>query len=557
MRLVNFCVGKVATVNIGAQRTRTAHVKAPVLPPWIVTPEGAAGDERAVHPDKLYAFPRSGYDYWAAELGVRRAAWPDGFFGENLTLDELDEDAVHVGDVFEIGPEVVVCVSGARTPCAKLAWRLDQPRAFQKVFALSKHTGMYLGVIRGGAVRAGDKLRRTHHDPAMPTIAEVCQWVASSRPPPPDRLARLLAYEGLSPTIRLLLGARVESARLIAARDAGRWSGWRPFAVARVVEECSGVRSLHLRPADGGPLCVPLPGQFVTARLGDAAEGFIERCWSLSDETSERGLYRLTVKRDRGPGSRWVHEARVGDPLDLRAPSGHFNLDLGSPRPPVLIAAGIGITPLYAMLRAHLARRQTPIHLFYAARTAADAAFHDDLAALEREHPNLRCRFFFSRSAEAPRRLTAEAIVASLDDLSVTLGGRSIALPFSEADFYLCGPPGFCGEVRTRLVELGANPDHVYHESFVRDPGRPAACQSAVVRFRRSGIEAAWTSDEDLTLLELAERAGVTVENDCRAGTCLSCRTALADGRTTADLADGTSLLCIGRPDAPLVVLDC
>jgi MOSC domain-containing protein YiiM len=174
MRLLNFCIGEIQTIHIGGEPVTTAHVKAPVTEPWRITEEGPSGDRRAVHPDKVYAFARTGYEHWGRHLAIDHREWADGFFGENLTLDSLDETAVHLGDVFAIGDTVQLVVAGTRTPCAKLAWRLNQPRTFQAIFARSRNTGAYFDVLVPGQVRPGDDLRRIAHDPDMPSLAE-CQ----------------------------------------------------------------------------------------------------------------------------------------------------------------------------------------------------------------------------------------------------------------------------------------------------------------------------------------------------------------------------------------------
>ncbi len=87
-------------MRIGTEPVRTAHVKAPIPEPWLITSDGASGDERAAHPDKLYAYARSHYEYWGKYLGVDPGLWPDGYFGENLTFDSFDEEELRVGDVF-------------------------------------------------------------------------------------------------------------------------------------------------------------------------------------------------------------------------------------------------------------------------------------------------------------------------------------------------------------------------------------------------------------------------------------------------------------------------
>ena len=127
MKLLNVSAGTIQTVEIGGEKVRTAHVKEPRPAPWIITPDGVEGDERAAHPDKLYAFARTAYEHWQTHLGVGAGDWSDGFFGENLTLDTLDETDVRIGDEFTLGQEVRVFVSGTRTPCilARCRWRLS------------------------------------------------------------------------------------------------------------------------------------------------------------------------------------------------------------------------------------------------------------------------------------------------------------------------------------------------------------------------------------------------------------------------------------------------
>lgn len=559
MKLLNFSIGQVQTIQVGTEVIRTAHIKAPVAEPWVITEDGAAGDRRAVHPDKLYAYARSGYEYWGDQLRVDAARWPDGFFGENLTLDMLDEEDVRIGDEFMLGEEVRLVVAGARTPCGKLAWRLSQPRTFQKTFALSRRTGVYLGVLATGTVRLGDTLRRIRHDPAMPSIADVCDYVASHAPPPLEPLRRLLAFEHLSLTIRLLLGSKLDAAERAAGTIEGRWRGWRTFVIDRIVEEAREIRSFYLRPADGAALCQPRPGQFVSVRMTGEDGNAITRSWSLSAFAHGMHEYRLTVRRQQGAGSNWLHRAGPGTELLLRAPVGDFVLDM-SFRPVALIAAGIGITPLLAMLHAHLARpKAAPIYLIYGGRTPEDLAFRAELDALAAAHPSLAVSYAYSRSdtvGGAPARITPELVIDALADLHVVLEDHRVTLPWFEADIYLCGPGDFCSDMRTRFIASGANADHIFLERFEALASEESAVETARIEFARSGVTLDWNADEELTLLDLAEQAGIAIKNDCRAGACLTCKTRVLAGETTAGTGDGSALLCIGRPTTPLLLLD-
>lgn len=559
MKLLNFSTGQIRTIDINGTAVQTAHVKTPVGQPWTIDENGAVGDRRAVHPDKIYAFAHTGYGYWSERLEIDPGSWPDGFFGENLTLDTLDENDVRVGDVFAIGDQVRLVVAGARTPCAKLAWRLGQPRAFQRIFALSRHTGAYLGILEPGVVQPGDVLRRVQHDPAMPSIADVCDYVASHDPPPLEPLRRLLAFAHLSPTIRLLLGAKLDAAERATALVEGRWRGWRPFVIDDIRKEARDIRSVRLRPADGGPICQPRPGQFVTARI-DADDGAqIVRSWSISAFAHAMDRYRLTVRKQSGAGSNWLHRAAPGTTLMLRAPAGQFVLDEGF-RPVVMIAAGIGITPLLAMLQAHLLRpKGAAAYLFYGARSPAELAFRDELDALASQHPHLHVTYRYSRWADdrqAASRLTPAMVVEGLADLHLMLEGRRIDLPWFEADTYICGPGAFCSEMREGFIALGANPDHLFTERFDAIVPDDSDIEHARIRFARSDLTVDWHAADDLTLLDIAERAGLSVAHDCRSGACLTCKTRIVAGGVTAVAPDGAALMCIGRPATAELVLD-
>ena len=562
MKLLNFCIGKVQTIQIGNESVRTAHVKGPVAEPWIITAEGAAGDERAVHPDKLYAYARNGYQHWGSHFQVDPSLWPDGFFGENLTFDVLDEDELRIGDVFQLGTQVRLVVAGPRNPCLKLSWRLGQPPTFQKIFQQSHHTGVYFGVLQAGQVRPGDLTHLIERDESMPNLSEVAHFAGGHTIPPLEPLRRVLDFQHLSKTIRHILHAKLDAAERAAASIEGRWRGWRDFTIERVVEEAPDIRSFYLRAEDGGRLCQPRAGQFVTVQMRNADGELITRCWSLSSHTYDMQHYRLTVRRQDGAGSNWLHRACAGGKVRLRPPAGEFVLDTGSFRPVVLIAAGIGVTPLLAMIHAHLARGETgaPIYLLYGARSPAHVAFRDELDALAAAHPSLHVTYVYSASDAGGRpagRITLDLVMSVLADLHIMLGERRIPLPWFENDTYICGPGDFCAELQRQLVARGANADHIFHELFSSAPAQSTDLESAEVHFCRSGLICTWRAEEDLTLLELAEREGVTVANECRAGACLSCRTKILEGAVTAVMDDGHALLCIGRPRTAVVALEC
>jgi ferredoxin-NADP reductase len=272
--------------------------------------------------------------------------------------------------------------------------------------------------------------------------------------------------------------------------------------------------------------------------------------------------YRITVRREQGPGSQWIHGCELGNSLLLRAPSGDFTLDAGGFRPVVLVAAGIGITPLLAMLHAHLARGPIgiPIYLIYGARTPADQAFRDELAALAAVHPALHITYAYSRAHHEGRsagRITVDEVRAVLGDLHIMLGQHRVDQPWFENDTYLCGPANFCCDLKEELVARGGNADRIRYEIFSAPPVLETLLDEADIRFARTGVTGHWRADEDLSVLEVAERLGVAVPSDCRAGRCLTCKTKILEGEATSNLPDGSALLCISRPKTPRLVVDC
>jgi ferredoxin-NADP reductase len=396
----------------------------------------------------------------------------------------------------------------------------------------------------------------------MPTIRQVAQYILSHILPPLEALQNVLANPHLSPVIRHILQTKVDAAARAASASEGRWTGWRPFTVDRIVEEARDIRSVYLRPTDLRPVCRPRPGQFVSARMPLELGETITRSWSVSSYAHEMTHYRITVRREQGPGSQWIHGCEVGSSLLLRAPAGDFTLDTGGFRPVVLIAAGIGITPLLSMLHAHLARGPTsiPVYLIYGARTFADQAFRDELSSLAAAHPALHVTHAYSRTDLDGRpagRITVDEVRAVLADLHIMLGEHRVDQPWFENDTYLCGPEGFCRELKEELVARGGNADRIRYELFSTPPVLETSLDDAEICFARTGVTGHWYANDDLSLLEVAERLGVTVPSDCRAGSCLTCKTRILEGEATSKMLDGSALLCVSRPRTPRLVVDC
>ncbi|MCA8016828.1 pyridoxamine 5'-phosphate oxidase family protein [Burkholderia metallica] len=338
---------------------------------------------------------------------------------------------------------------------------------------------------------------------------------------------------------------------------------WRPLRIAKIVDEARAIRSFYFEAADGGALPAYEAGQHLTLRValpgGDSAA---IRSYTLSDAPGG-AHYRITVKRE-GRVSAWLHDhAQAGMTLDAQMPRGRFTFDLASPRPAVLVSAGIGITPMIAMLRRALADAAPSRRVVFAhgAREAADRPFAAELARIAAADARLSLHWFDSRPHDGTAARAGRIDIAQLKRL----------LTFDDYDFYLCGPAAFMRDLYDGLRALNVPDERIRFETFgpssvarnaTRAAGLPAVAGVPVV-FRRSGREAAWTP-ADGTLLEFAEGQRVAVPSECRSGSCGTCATRVLSGAVAYDsapdapVAPGCALLCVARPaqgaTAPLVL---
>lgn len=352
--------------------------------------------------------------------------------------------------------------------------------------------------------------------------------------------------------------------RLRAADMATRW---RPLKVTKIVDESRTIRSFHLAPDDGAGLLPHLAGQHLPIRVALAGEeNPVIRNYTLSVAPSD-GVYRISVKRE-GAVSRHLHDTvRVGDVIEARAPAGDFTIDPREPRPVVLLAGGVGITPMVAMLR-HVVfegvrkQRLRPTWLFHAARTKAERPFEAELAALvERSSSGVKLVRVLSDPSGAEQGTDYEAV----GWIDMALLSRH--LPFNDYDFYICGPAAFTQVLYDGLRGLNIADTRIHAEAFgpsslVRTTGidtpaaaplRAASSKPVPVAFMASAKEARWTPQSG-TLLELAEARGLSPEFSCREGSCGTCKTRLLRGAVThlrqpgVNLADDEVLICSAVP---------
>ncbi|MBT8486795.1 MAG: 2Fe-2S iron-sulfur cluster binding domain-containing protein [Phycisphaerales bacterium] len=364
---------------------------------------------------------------------------------------------------------------------------------------------------------------------------------------------------------RELLHERVMAARReSAAREEKSlsWSGFRKFEIVKkCVEDAKGeICSFYLAPHDRKPIPGFAPGQYLTFSVAVPDEPKpIVRCYSLSD-APRPDHYRVTIKRAPAPAlasSFFLDQLEEGSICDVRAPTGHFFLDLSRPTPVVLIGGGIGVTPVLSMLNAIC---ETPgmreTWFFYGVRDAAELTMREHLETIEREHPNINVRICYSRVppeeipdgvCHIPGRVTAELLKTHL--------------PSNNYDFLFCGPKPMMDGLCADLAEWGVPTDRLHFEDFGPAAGTPTidpnASTGPLITFKKSNKTINWNESAE-SLWHLAAANGIDIEAGCRCGACGTCERAIIDGAveytkpTTWEYEDGACLTCCCVPKGPV-----
>ncbi|AUM70357.1 pyridoxamine 5'-phosphate oxidase family protein [Pseudomonas fluorescens] len=379
--------------------------------------------------------------------------------------------------------------------------------------------------------------------------------------------------EGESPN-SMMTGSWEQAAERLQA-EALR-SRWRALRVARVVDESPDIRSFYLQASDGLGLPRFEAGQHLPVRIlleGQTTPAI--RTYSVSSAPSDDFL-RISVKRDGSVSSHLHERVQALHEIEARAPQGHFTVQATERRPLVLLAAGVGITPLLSMLREVVYQglrisRMRPVWLVQSARTVADLAFRDEIDELA------------ARAGDKLQvlRMVSQPPTEAGDADGYDLAGRidvellKKLLPLNDYDFYLCGPGSFTQALYDGLRKLRIPDDRIHAETFgpstlVRDievtvpaPQQvPAASEAVKVLFASSGKEARWEPGSG-TLLELAEARGLNPEFSCRGGSCGTCKTRLSRGQVhylsmpAEPVGEGEVLICCAVPaqgSEPLVL---
>jgi ferredoxin-NADP reductase/MOSC domain-containing protein YiiM len=530
---------------------------------------GHGGEQRAV-----FVYQIESYRYWQEQLN--RTDFVHGQFGENLTVEGLPDTEVCIGDHYEIGSALFE-VTQPRVTCYRVGIRMSEPR-MPALLTSSGRPGFYFRVLREGEVGAGDPIVKVGAAQEGMSVTEINALLYLPGHAP-ERLERALRIEALSPGWRasfeeLLQSRGVANAALLPAVAAHPAApGFRPLTVAAIERESADVLSLTMQSADGQPLPTAMPGQFVILRLQPVPGGpAIFRSYSLSGPPSTE-RYRISVKIEpNGVAGEYLRDhIQVRDAIDVSSPRGSFLLQPGE-RPVVLLSAGIGATPVLAMLQTLAAARSTRQVLWLqAARDAEHHPFGAEVGRLTSALSHGRSYVCYSRPG-ARDKMGAGFAASGRLSLAVF---REIGVPL-DADVYLCGPNRFMADMKETLATLGVDPQRIHAEIFngsesltpgvvgasLRSPHPPAGDTNTGPRvsFARSGITAHWSPSAYQSILELAEACDVPVRWACRSGVCHNCESGLVAGSVAyrpeplESPAAGNLLICCSQPTGDLVV---
>lgn len=304
----------------------------------------------------------------------------------------------------------------------------------------------------------------------------------------------------------------------------------------------AGIVAVELRPASGASCASFDAGAHLDLYLPNG----LVRQYSLIN-VGERDKYVVAVSldpRSRG-GSAYIHESlRAGDQIGVGVPRNNFRLD-DSTAPAILFAGGIGITPIWSMVKS-LETRGRPWVLYYCARTTGHAAFLDEIRqfAVQSRVGRLMCNF-----DQEPGQ-------------TVLSFAAELALHSREAHFYCCGPQPMLAAFEAAAAEAAIPPSHIHVERFSAEPADASGDVSFELELA-SG--ATYTVPAGKSILDVLTKAGEPVMYSCKEGTCGTCETAVLEGEplhrdvilSAAERAGNrTMMICVSRCKGKKLKLD-
>ena len=559
-------VGRAAPLGPG--KVASAFVKKSVRWAVKVGLTGFDGDEQAdlrVHggPDMaIYAYPIRHYDLWNSEFPEHASLWGAGSLGENLAIEGWDERDVCIGDTVRLG-STVLQVTRPRKPCFKLALRFNDLRLPRRLVETGR-CGWYYRVLQTGSIAPNDSAQlvdRAHPDWSIRRVNDISMRADVEL----AELEELAALPELAGNWRSQVRAIASSIEASKKRTA-----FRPFRIMAVWDESRIIKSFQLAPDDGGGIAAAIPGQHVVLRIAANASGQQKlRSYSLSGVANAQHL-QISVKREAtgGVSQRLHDDLKIGDSVDVLGPRGNFTVTNTDDTPLVLISAGVGITPMMPMLHAATTNNGGKIVprrvlFLHSAKNSRDQAFAAQISDIATRHPAVARHVRFSQPQSFDELGKSHDSVGRIDKVLI----ERLLTPLGECNVYICGPSGFMSDIVRWIGELGLKA-RVRSESFgagsksaVEDVKQSEGAAESIVTFARTLSSAVWQRG-GVSLLDLAEKQGLRVESECRAGLCGSCATRVVSGRVgydvepVASIVPGEMLLCCGHPLDEELVLD-
>lgn len=343
------------------------------------------------------------------------------------------------------------------------------------------------------------------------------------------------------------------------------WSG--ELVLARIFDETHDVKTFRFVHPDGGRLPFEhTAGQYLNLKLTIDGKR-VNRSYTIASSPTRGHYCEISVKRSQF-ASKWIHENwREGMRIQISAPAGKFYFAGHEADRVVLIAGGVGITPMMSIVRSLTDRGwKGEMYLVFSVRKRNDIIFEQELAHLQQRYPNLHVKITLTNDPDAAwdgarGQIDAQLLAGFIPD-------------FKRGPVMLCGPDPMMTAMRKLLVGMGIPDAEILQEEFTAPPPMSMAEAAAAeevalpvdgqvpnVTFAKSDKKG--EAPAELTVLEVAEECGVAIPFECRSGICGQCKTKLVSGKvqmevqdalTPADRAKGLILACQARAARDVVV---
>jgi MOSC domain-containing protein YiiM/ferredoxin-NADP reductase len=540
--LLSLRTGKIRP--LGGVNIRTAINKRARQGKWEVTPLGLVGDEQQfIHhggPEKaLHQYCATHYDAWNAELPGREGLFKVGGFGENLSTMNMSETNVCIGDIFRVGREVLIQVSGPRQPCYKLNHRF-QHKKISAMTQSSGRTGWYYRVLQTGFIEQGDALELVERTNPTWSLSRVQKYLYHEK----DNIEifqELVTLPALSEEMVGIFQGRLDH----GTEDmSGRLEGdrvpvvWRPYKLASKTDLTPRIKSFIFESEDQSEDLKF--GQFPFVRIQFGPDGSISRAYSVVSGTTSR--FELGIARDdnsRG-GSIYLHDdLTVGNVIKVapghNAPASQNGGVDSNASKHIFIIGGIGVTAFLGEIK-RLSRESAEVEIHYAVRSLKDAAYLSRLP------------------------LDKTTIYAKGDGQRLMLGQVIPELTNDKKDVpmvYCCGPTSLMNACRNLTTNLGYPKANVHFEEFgdaTTGTGEPFE-----VEIKSTGQRVQVPREK--SLLQVLSDAGFEIESSCLVGNCGTCMVDYYKGEVDhkgvaldEEQKKGSMLSCVSRGKGKIVI---